>query len=156
MSSDLPWEDQADLEEVHNASRIMIGDIEISVRVPGDPRYDLLDAIRRRDVRVAQRMVTADELLDGLRHGSEIVRGEAAIRLRARHADNRQTIPALIALLSHDPSGDVRFLATMQLGHFGADPRVRTALEAARQSDTDGTVREEAEWALNLAVDEEI
>lgn len=149
LPDDLPWEDQADLEEVHNTPSMMIGDIEVPVRIPGDPRYDLLDAIRRRDLRVAQGMVTAEELHAGLRHGSETVRGEAVIRLRARHPEDRRTIPALIEMLKHDPSSDVRFLTAMQLGHFADDQRVQNALAAASKSDPAADVRDEADWVLS-------
>lgn len=94
-------------------------------------------------------MTTADELHDGLRHGSDIVRGEVLIRLRAKHPDDHRTVPAIIATLKHDQSQDVRFLAAMQLRHF-ADERAREALKAAMQSDPAEVVRDEAGWALSF------
>lgn len=134
-------QDQADLEDVVSPPSVVIGDVEIPLRPQGDPRFDRLDAIRRRDIRAAQEMTTEDELLRGLRHGSPIVRAEAVVRLAARFANDRRTPPALIEILAHDPVGDVRFMAAVRLQPFASDPRVRAALQSATVTRTEVFVR---------------
>jgi epoxyqueuosine reductase len=77
--------------------------------------------------------------------GAAVLRRNAAVALG--NALDRAAVPALAAALRGDPHPLVRGHAAWALGRISSPP-ARAALESARETETDGSVREEIELAL--------
>jgi len=138
--SELPPEDQP--------GTISIGPVHgIPVFHDDDPRLAEDRARWSEAARIAQSLVSADELLSGLADSAWRVRHEVIPRLVARASDDHRTVPALLTLLHQDPSWEVRSAVAMALHRFDR-PDVRAALRRAGARDDHSDVRWSAEYSL--------
>ena len=138
--SGLPPDDHPD--EIH------IGPVgPIPVHFDDDPRLLEERAAWSRAARVAQSLITADELIGGMSHVDFRVRHDVVDRLVARAGDDDRTIPTLITAIASDPAWEVRDAAVMAL-RWPEDERIRAVLERALD-DSHPEVRWSASYKLS-------
>ena len=137
--SGLPPDDQPD--------EIYIGPVgPIPVHYDDDPRLIDERAAWSAAAKVAQSLITADELIGGMSHVDWRVRHDVVPRLVARAGDDSRTIPTLIAAIDSDPAWEVRDAAVMAL-RWPEDGRVMAVLERALD-DSQPEVRWSASFKL--------
>jgi HEAT repeat protein len=121
--SGLPPDDQPD--------EVYMGPVgPIPVHYDDDLRLADERAAWSNAAKIAQSLITADELIGGMRHSNWRVRHDVVDRLVARAGDDDRAIPTLIAAIDSDPAWEVRDAAVMAL-RWPDDDRVRAVLERA-------------------------
>jgi HEAT repeat protein len=134
--SHLPPEDQPDV--------VWIGPVgPIPVYHDDDPRLADDRAAWSAARKLAQAMITADELLEGLTHPDWRVRHDVVERLVARAGDDERMIPALLVAVQDDPYWQVRDAVIMAL-RWPDDERVQSVLRSAQRDP-----HEEVQWSAN-------
>jgi HEAT repeat protein len=118
----------------------------IPVHYDDDPRLVDERAAWSRAAKVAQSLITADELIGGMSHADWRVRHDVVDRLVARAGDDARTIPTLITAIDSDPAWEVRDAAVMAI-RWPEDDRVMAVLEQALD-DSHPEVRWSASYKL--------
>jgi hypothetical protein len=91
-----------------------------------------------------------DKLFAGLADRDPTSRLMSVELIADRAMDDPRAIPALLNLLEHDPSHDVRLMAAWCLTPLAGQPRIYQALLAAAAQDEDLEVRWQARYAITL------
>ena len=119
----------------------------IPVHYDDDPRRVDERAAWSVAAKIAQSLITTDELIDGMSHADWRVRHDVVDRLVARAGDDNRTIPTLVTAIDSDPAWEVRDAAMMAL-RWPEDDRVIGVLKRAL-SDSHPEVRWSASYKLS-------
>jgi hypothetical protein len=98
--------------------------------------------------RLAQALISPEELLEGTRNLDWRVRYEVIDRLSARARDDSRTIDRLIAMLRRDNNAWVREKTALALSDFLTHKAAQEALKASAQLDENVDVRSSASLSL--------